>query len=68
MAGLLSVFAEFELDILRERVRAGLAEGRRKGTKLGRPVTAAKKASQIRKLHRAGVSKAEIASRLDIGR
>jgi len=68
MAGLLSVFAEFERDILRERVRAGLAEARRKGTKLGRPVTAAKKTSQTRKLHRAGVSKREIARRLDIGR
>lgn len=68
MAGLLSVFSEFERDILRERVRAGLAEARRKGTKLGRPVTAAKKLYQIRKLHRAGVSKAEIARRLDIDR
>lgn len=68
MAGLLSVFAEFERDILRERVRAGLAEARRKGTKLGRPVTAAKKVSQIRKLHVAGVSKSEIARRLAIGR
>ena len=66
--GLLSVFAEFERDILGERVRAGLAEALRNGTKLGRPVTAAKKTSQIRKLHRAGVSKAEIARRLDIGR
>jgi DNA invertase Pin-like site-specific DNA recombinase len=68
MAGLLSVFAEFERDILRERVRAGLAEARRKGTKLGRPVTAAKKISQIRKLHVAGVSKSGIARRLAIGR
>ena len=68
MAGLLSVFAEFEREILRERIRAGLVEARRKGTKLGRPTTAAKKSGQIRKLHRAGVSKAEIARRLEIGR
>jgi putative DNA-invertase from lambdoid prophage Rac len=68
MAGLLSVFAEFEREILRERIRAGIVEARRNGTKLGRPLTAAKKASQICKLHRAGVSKAEIARRLDIGR
>jgi DNA invertase Pin-like site-specific DNA recombinase len=52
MAGLLSVFAEFEHEILRERIRAGIVEARRKGTKLGWPVTAAKKAGQIRKLHR----------------
>jgi len=68
MAGLLSVFAEFEREILRERIRAGIVEARRKGTRLGRPITAAKKAGQIRKLHRAGISKAEIARRLEIGR
>ena len=68
MAGLLSVFAEFEHEILRERIRAGIVEARRKGTRLGRPITAAKMAGQIRKLHRAGVSKAEIARQLNIGR
>jgi len=68
MAGLLSVFAEFEHEILRERIRAGIAEARLKGTRFGRPLTAAKKAGQIRKLYRAGFSKAEIARRLDIGR
>jgi DNA invertase Pin-like site-specific DNA recombinase len=37
MAGLLAVFAEFERDILRERVRAGLAHARQNGKRLGRP-------------------------------
>ena len=68
MAGLLSVFAEFEHEILRERIRAGIAEARLKGKHLGRPVTVGKKSAQVRKLHHAGVSKAEIARRLDIGR
>jgi DNA invertase Pin-like site-specific DNA recombinase len=68
MAGLLSVFAEFEHEILRERIRAGIAEARLQGKHLGRPVTVGKKAAQIRKLHRTGVSKAEIARRLQIGR
>ena len=68
MAGLLSVFAEFEHEILRERIRAGIAEARLKGKHLGRPVTIGKQTSQIRKLHRAGISKAEIARRLDISR
>ncbi len=68
MAGLLSVFAEFEYEILRERIRAGIAEARLKGKHLGRPVTVGKKAAQIRKLHRTGVSKAEIARRLEIAR
>lgn len=68
MAGLLAVFAEFEREVLRERVRAGLAQARLNGKRLGRPITAARHASQVRKLHRAGVSKAEIARRLQIGR
>jgi putative DNA-invertase from lambdoid prophage Rac len=68
MAGLLSIFAEFEHEILRERIRAGIAEARLQGKHLGRPVTVGKNAAQIRKLHRAGVSKAEIARQLKISR
>ena len=68
MAGLLAVFAQFEHDLLRERVRAGLAEARLNGKRLGRPRTIDVHAGRIRKLHRAGVSKAEIARRLKIGR
>lgn len=68
MAALLAVFAEFEREILRERVRAGLAHAQRNGKRLGRPATAALHADLVRKLHRAGVSKAEIARRLQIGR
>jgi putative DNA-invertase from lambdoid prophage Rac len=68
MAGLLAVFAEFEREILRERVRAGLADAKRNGQRLGRPMTAGLQADKVRKLHRAGVSKAEIARRLRIGR
>jgi len=68
MAGLLAIFAEFEREILRERTRAGLAHARQNGKRLGRPQTAALRTSQVRKLYRAGVSKAEIARRLQIGR
>jgi DNA invertase Pin-like site-specific DNA recombinase len=67
MAALLAVFAEFEREILRERVRAGLAHARQNGKRLGRPLTAALQADEVRKLPRAGVSKAEIARRLQIG-
>src|SRR5918995_974016 len=68
MAGLLAIFAEFEREILRERTRAGLAHARQNGKRLGRPATAALHAAEIRKLHRAGISKSEIARRLQIGR
>jgi DNA invertase Pin-like site-specific DNA recombinase len=68
MAALLAVFASFEREILGERVRAGLAHARQNGKRLGRPLTAALHADQVRKLRRAGISKSEIARRLNIGR
>ena len=68
MAALLAVFAEFEREILRERVRAGLAHAQQNGKRLGRPPTAARHTAEIRKLHRAGISKSEVARRLQIGR
>jgi DNA invertase Pin-like site-specific DNA recombinase len=34
LAGMLAVFAEFEHEILRERVKAGIAQARSKGTTL----------------------------------
>lgn len=68
MAGLLAVFAEFEHEILRERVRAGLAHARQNGKRLGRPPTAARKVKQVQQLFRHGISKAAIARKLQIGR
>jgi putative DNA-invertase from lambdoid prophage Rac len=68
MAALLAVFAEFEREILRERVRASLAHARQNGKRLGRPATAALHTAEIRKLYRAGVSQSEIARRVQIGR
>jgi len=68
MAGLLAIFSEFEREILRDRTRAGLAQARLNGKRLGRPVTAGLHTAEIRKLHSAGVSKSEIARRVRIGR
>ena len=68
MAALLSVFAEFEREVLAERVRAGLAHARQNGKRLGRPATANAHADEVHKLHRSGLSKSEIARRLNIGR
>jgi DNA invertase Pin-like site-specific DNA recombinase len=68
MAGLLAVFAEFEREILRERVRAGLAHARLNGKRLGRPPSVVHKAVEARKLYRQGLSKSEIARTLNIGR
>jgi len=68
MAGSLAIFAEFEREVLRERTKAGLAHARESGKRLGRPATAAIHAAEIRKLHRAGISKSEIARRVQVGR
>jgi len=68
LAGLLAVFAEFEREILRERVKAGIAHARKEGRPHGRPPTARRKATRVKRLYARGVSKAEIARRLKIGR
>ena len=67
MFGMLSVFAQFERAIIQERVKAGLARARAKGTTLGRPKTDAKVEQQIRKLAAKGVGKVKIARTLGIG-
>lgn len=68
MAAMLAVFAAFEREVLQERTRAGMAHARQNGKRLGRPATAAAHAAEIRRLYRAGLSKSEIARRLEIGR
>ena len=68
MAAMLAVFAAFEREVLQERTRAGLAHARDNGRRLGRPATGAAHAAEIRKLHRAGISKSEIARRVQVGR
>jgi len=68
MAGLLAVFAEFEREILRERVRAGIAQAREEGKPHGRPRSASLQAEQVQRLWDQHLSKSEIARRLGIGR
>ena len=68
MAALLAVFAEFEREILRERVKAGIAHARQQGKPHGRPLTAAKKSDQVKRLSKQGFSKSEIARKLEISR
>jgi len=68
LAGLLAVFAEFEREILRERVKAGIAQARKEGRPHGRPPTARRQTSRVKRLYARGVSKAEIARPLRIGR
>jgi putative DNA-invertase from lambdoid prophage Rac len=68
MAGMLAIFAEFEREILRERVKAGIAQARKEGRRHGRPRTASLKAEEILRLKAERLSHSEIARRLGIGR
>ena len=68
MAGKLAIFAQFQRELLRERVRAGLAHAKAKGKTLGRPATARAKSDKIHQLFAEGLNKAQIARRLHIGR
>jgi DNA invertase Pin-like site-specific DNA recombinase len=63
---LISAFAEFERDCIRERVRAGLRAARAKGTRLGRPRVTVD-AAQIALLRNQGASWATIAKQLGVG-
>jgi putative DNA-invertase from lambdoid prophage Rac len=53
LAGTLAVFAEFERDILRDRVKAGIAQARKEGRPHGRPPTVRQHAAEIDARNRA---------------
>ena len=59
----ISAFAEFERDLIRERVRAGLDHARAEGTRLGRPAITPDTIKEIRKMRRSGMRVRMIAKR-----
>jgi putative DNA-invertase from lambdoid prophage Rac len=67
-AGFLAVFAEFERDLIRERIKAGIHDARKRGKAHGRPRAQANNAEQIRAQPAQGLSQAAIAKRLGIWR
>ncbi len=68
LAGMLAVFAEFERDILRDRVKAGIDQARKDGKPHGRPKTAGKLVPQMKQLRKDGISKRAIAKQLGVSR
>ncbi len=68
MAQLLSVFAEYERNLISERIKAGMAQAKAKGKKVGRPATAQAKADKVKRLFfdEKIKNKSEIARRLKI--
>lgn len=68
MAGLLGVFAEFEREILKERIKAGIAQAKKDGTHCGRPRSASKKSDAVVQLYRKKTSLRQISSELGMSR
>lgn len=72
VSSILASLAEFERDLISERVRSGLENARSKGKKLGRPKGRLKSDKykklrvQVRQMSGAGTSNREIAKRLNI--
>ncbi len=64
---MMGVFAEFERSMISERVKAGLARTKAKGTKLGRPRTSQRKEAQILQLRSKGMGILKIGRELGIG-
>jgi len=65
-ASVLAAVAEFERSVIRERINAGLAAARDRGTKLGRPRTLDQHIDSVAKLSRKGLSGRRIAAKLNI--
>ena len=64
---MMGVFAEFEREMIRERINAGLARTRAKGTKLGRRPVAPSVEARIRALRADGMGMLKIGRELGIG-
>lgn len=65
MFNIIGAMAEFERELIRERVKAGMKNAKAKGTRIGRP-RANVDASQIARLRDSGASLREIASQLGV--
>ena len=67
MFQMMGVFAEFERSMISERVKAGLARTKAKGTKLGRPKVSTEREAQILELRSSGMGILRIGKELGVG-
>jgi len=67
-ASFLAVFAEFERDVIRERITAGVTDARKRGRAHGRPRATANDTAQMRTWVQQGLSQAAIAQLLGLWR
>ena len=68
MFSMIGIFSQFEREIIRDRINAGLARAKSEGKKLGRPSSFNEgMARSVRLLREQGMSIKKIASNLEIG-
>jgi DNA invertase Pin-like site-specific DNA recombinase len=73
LLNLLATLAEFELELIRERVKAGMERARRQGRRIGRPKVSERRGFQARfgavleRLHAGELSRRQAALELGIG-
>ena len=67
MFGMLGVFAEFEREIIVERVRAGMATAKAKGKTVGRPKASEETLQRIRELRAQGMGMLKVAREVGCG-
>lgn len=61
---ILAAVAQFEKELITERVNAGIAAAKARGVKLGRPALSGRRKQEVVELHRQGVKAKDIAARL----
>ncbi len=68
MFNMLGAIAQFERELIRERMLVGIAKAKAEGTYKGRAPTARAQAEKVRQLKQAGVGPSEIARQVGISR
>ena len=66
MFGMLSVFSQFEREMVQERVKAGLRRAKAQGKRLGRPPVPPVQVEKIKALRQEGLSYRKIAKRMGL--
>lgn len=64
---MLGVFAEFEKEVIKERVKSGIESAREKGVRLGRPSISSDIENQIHQLRSTGMGMVKIGRTLKVG-